>query len=207
MNKKLLVYCLTAIFFSAACIIKPERKFVGAPVVQYLNAQGQLYGLRIKTGFGFVDEAGKIWVVPDGVIIDSTSLPEQARTLAGSPYTADYRNAFIVHAYHCKHKQEKWLAIHRMFFEACLTTGVDEPTAKMMYAALYAYAPRWEANFIVDYEAGVHKRIITSFETTYPDTTFETDCQWIRNTNPSLDAIDARLKGSLTFTQIRKAPR
>nr|WP_293838529.1 DUF1353 domain-containing protein [uncultured Arsenicibacter sp.] len=206
MTRNLFFFCFV-VLLCATAFHGQKRHFSGDIRIEPLVNNGSIRVLRVKAPFAFIDTAGKIWVVPQNVLVDSTSLPQQVRQIAGSPYTAAYRNAFVVHKYHCDHKQETWQAVHRMFFEACLTTGADEHMAKTMYAAMYAYGPRWETKFVIDYEAGVRKRIVTTYETLYPEAAFADDRQWINDTNPSLTAIDARIKEKLTFAAIRTGTR
>jgi hypothetical protein len=67
-------------------------------------------------------------------------------SVAGSPYTGEYRNASVVHDVACVKRDHSWQDVHRMFYEACRAGGVGEQKAKLMYAAVYHFGPKWTAS-------------------------------------------------------------
>ena len=65
-------------------------------------------------------------------------------SIIGGPYEGKYRFASIVHDRYCvDHGGRTWKEVHRMFHHACLAGGTDPQLAKLMYAAVYHFGPRW----------------------------------------------------------------
>ncbi len=93
--------------------------------------------------FGFRDDGGKSWMVPAGTIVDGASIPRPLWAVIGGPFEGKYRNASVIHDYGCDKETEVWHQVHRVFYEAMLTSGVDAIQAKIMYLAVYHFGPRW----------------------------------------------------------------
>jgi Protein of unknown function (DUF1353) len=55
----------------------------------------------------------------------------------------EYRNASVVHDVACDTRDHPWQDVHRMFYEACRAGGVGEQKAKLVYAAVYHFGPKW----------------------------------------------------------------
>jgi len=113
--------------------------FVGE-VVATLLPDGR--NLKLVQDFRYVDPEGKVWDVPPGTETDGASVP-QAFWLAFPPFTGKYRQAAVVHDRYCQTKERTWKATHRVFYDAMITAGVDETTAKVLYGAVYYMGPRW----------------------------------------------------------------
>lgn len=119
-------------------------KFEGRIVVQWLEDEGSDRRMKVLEPFAFVDDNGKKWSVPKGIIVDGASIPAVFWSMVGPPFVGDYRYASVVHDYYCMTRQETWRATHKMFYEASLFGGVSLIKAKVMYAAVYAGGPRWK---------------------------------------------------------------
>src|SRR5262245_35717189 len=74
---------------------------------------------------------------------DGASIPQLFWTVVGGPLDGQYRNASIVHDVGCVRMTDKWEDVHLMFYEACRCGGVPENKAKVVYAAVYHWGPRW----------------------------------------------------------------
>ena len=98
--------------------------------------------MRLEQPFGYVDPKGKHWDVPAGEETDGASIPK-AFWLMSPPFTGKYREAAVIHDYYCRKQAESWQATHNVFFDAMRAGGVDERTAKVMFAAVYNFGPRW----------------------------------------------------------------
>ncbi|MCD1117579.1 DUF1353 domain-containing protein [Chryseobacterium turcicum] len=161
-------------------------KFIGDVTVQWLN-DGR--SMKLKREFSYIDPDGKLWKVPKNTVVNGASIPQAFWTIIGGPYEGKYRNASVVHDYHCDKKIEKWQDVHLMFYHACLTGGTSITKAKIMYAAVYAGGPRWDTTIIKN---GKEKIITTStVSTSSNEMKIVTD--WIESTNPSLEEINKRL--------------
>lgn len=91
----------------------------------------------------FVDARGKVWDAPKGHIIDGASIPQEAWSLVGGPYSGKYRNASVIHDAACDRKNRHWKLVHRVFYEAMRASGVPEGEARLKYSAVYNFGPRW----------------------------------------------------------------
>jgi len=92
----------------------------------------------------YVDPAGVEWFAPAGSRTDGASIPQIAWTLVGGPYEGKHRKAAVFHDVACVEKTKPWEQVHRMFYSAMQAAGVPELTAKQMFAAVYAFGPKWE---------------------------------------------------------------
>ena len=101
--------------------------------------------MKLLDDFGYADAAGNTWKAEKGHEIDGASIPQVFWTFIGGPFEGKYRNASVVHDYECDVKQRPWRAVHRMFYNASRCGGVEETKAKVMYAAVYHFGPRWGA--------------------------------------------------------------
>jgi Protein of unknown function (DUF1353) len=113
--------------------------FVGE-VVATLLPDGR--NLKLVQDFGYIDPRGKHWDVPSGTETDGASVP-QAFWVAFPPFTGKYRQAAVVHDRYCQTKERPWKTTHKVFYDAMITAGVDEMTAKVLYGAVYYMGPRW----------------------------------------------------------------
>lgn len=99
---------------------------------------------KLLKDFTFVDAQNRSWVAPAGDTVDGASIPHLFWAVIGGPWEGKYRFASIVHDRYCNvHEGRSWQDVHRMFYEACLAAGTDELLAKIMYAAVYHFGPRW----------------------------------------------------------------
>lgn len=91
----------------------------------------------------YTDPAGVQWAAPKGWTVDGASIPKLAWSIIGGPFEGKYRDASIIHDVACDQKTKPWNAVHEVFYYAMLTSGVDTTTAKIMYAAVFHFGPRW----------------------------------------------------------------
>jgi hypothetical protein len=115
-------------------------RFLGDIITKWLDN-----GIHMEVihPFAYQDSKGKQWLVPAGTHVDGASIPRGLWTIVGSPLTGLYRNASVVHDYFCDVHLEPWRAVHRVFYDAMLTSGVPAARAKLMYLAVYYGGPRW----------------------------------------------------------------
>jgi hypothetical protein len=113
--------------------------FVGSFVAEFGNDGRKV---TLKQPFGYVDPAGITWDVPDGYQTDGASVPTVLWALY-PPFTGEYRSAAVIHDYYCDTKERSWEDTHKVFYFAMRAANVAEKTAKIMYAAVYMFGPRW----------------------------------------------------------------
>jgi len=99
--------------------------------------------MELIENFGFIDPLGLEWPVPSGTRVDGASIPQPLWSIVGSPFTGQYRDASVVHDYYCDTRIRHWAAVHRVFYDAMIVSGVGLARAKIMYAAVYFGGPRW----------------------------------------------------------------
>jgi hypothetical protein len=99
--------------------------------------------MQLMAPFGFQDAQQKKWPVPKGTKVDGASIPQVLWTLIGGPFEGKYREASVVHDFYCDTRTEPWKAVHRVFYEGMLVSGVSGIRAKLMYAAVRHAGPKW----------------------------------------------------------------
>jgi hypothetical protein len=126
---------------SAATVAQSGGKYEGVVKTEWLRDGRRM---KLLDDFAYVDPAGKRWKAKRNSTIDGASIP-QAFWGTGGPYEGSYREASVVHDYYCDEapKTATWQAVHRMFFDGMLASGVDRARALVMYGAVYRFGPRW----------------------------------------------------------------
>ena len=177
-------------------------QFQGSVVVEWISGDGPDRDMRLREPFTYVDSAGKVWRVPAGAVVNGASIPRVLWNTVGPPFVGDYRRASVVHDYFCDDRTEPWQAVHRMFYEGCLTGGVSETRAKLMYAAVYAAGPRWSdpggrslrrpggADDSGLEQLGADKPVQRALH----DEKLRELGAWIESANPSLEEIEERME-------------
>jgi hypothetical protein len=115
--------------------------FPRPPVVQLLDDGRRL---QLLEDFAYIDPRGRLWSAPKDSVVDGASIPQVFWSITGGPLEGKYRNASIVHDVACDRRTVPWEQVHMMFYEACRCGGVPENQAKLLYAAVYHFGPRWE---------------------------------------------------------------
>ena len=99
--------------------------------------------LELTHPFAFIDPKEKLWGVPTGARVDGASIPQAFWSVIGGPFEDKYREASIIHDHYCEVKSETWEDVHLVFYNAMRASGVGSLQAKLMYAAVYNFGPRW----------------------------------------------------------------
>lgn len=114
-------------------------KFLGNIVVKW-SEDGR--DMVLMQPFTFIDPSGLNWTAPEGTKTDGASVPRVLWSLYG-PFEGKYREAAVLHDYYCESQLRTWQATHNMFYDAMRASGVSERDAKIMWAAVYSFGPRW----------------------------------------------------------------
>lgn len=152
-------------------------RFVGSVKTEWIEADRRM---RLLEDFAYIDSKGVTWTAPKGSIVDGASIPRPLWTVVGSPFTGEYRNASVVHDTACDTRARPWKDVHRMFYEASRSGGVGEEKAKVLYAAVYHFGPRWAANGTP----------IMFARSRPPDDEFRELKSFVETSNPSLEEIE-----------------
>jgi hypothetical protein len=115
-------------------------EFVGKVVVEWLP-DGR--NMKLVEHFAYVDPLGRKWNAPAGSVVNGASIPQFAWSIIGGPFEGRYRDASVIHDVACKNKDRPWQDVHEAFYMAMLASGVETLRAKVMYAAVYHFGPRW----------------------------------------------------------------
>ena len=118
--------------------------FSGNPVLSW-DPDGRT--MLLVEDFTYMDQASTKWTAIRSARVDGASIPQLFWSLIGGPFEGQYRNASIVHDTECTAPyKHRWQAVHEMFYNASRAGGVDWLKAKVMFAAVYHFGPRWEFN-------------------------------------------------------------
>lgn len=118
----------------------PHGHFLGRVVASW-NDDGRT--MELQEAYAYVDPDGQAWAAPKGSQIDGASIPQAAWSIVGGPFEGKYRNASVVHDVACAVRSRTWQSTHLAFYLGMRASQVDEDTAKLLYAAVYHYGPRW----------------------------------------------------------------
>lgn len=140
------VAVLLSLVASSAYGAQPARTcnpgYVGTLVLTP-DANGR--SMTLQAPYAFRDRACHLWRVPKGAAVDGASIPRWLWSVVGGPWDGAYRNASVIHDWHCVERTRPWRAVHRVFFDGMIASGVGSKKAKMMYLAVYYGGPRWDA--------------------------------------------------------------
>jgi hypothetical protein len=165
--------------------------FSGRVVAEWLvpTTDNAARDMRLVEPFAFRDSSGTDWNVPSGTIINGASIPQILWSLAGSPFTGNYRRASVIHDHYCATKERPWRAVHRVFYDAMRADGVGVKQAKIYYAAVYGGGPRWSP--IAGAAPGAPKFTVASPR--FSEESLRDVEQWIEASDPALDEIENRV--------------
>lgn len=104
----------------------------------------------LLASFAYMDPTGKRWEAPAGTVVNGASIPGYLWSIIGSPWTGKYREASVIHDYYCETKKAPWKLVHQVFYTAMLANAVDPVQARIMYAAVYRFGPRWDFEYAPD---------------------------------------------------------
>jgi Protein of unknown function (DUF1353) len=99
--------------------------------------------MQLVQPFAFVDGEARRWNAPAQHTINGASIPRALWSIVGGPYEGQYRLASVVHDVACDVKEARFQDVHRMFFAAAVAAGTGRTRAKVMYAAIFHFGPRW----------------------------------------------------------------
>jgi Protein of unknown function (DUF1353) len=177
--------------FPSQAIAKMQGHFSGEPILQ---PTGDGRNMRLVEDFSYTDANGATWTAQKGTVTDGASIPTALWPIIGSPFTGKYLNAAIIHDHFCANQRRPWQQVHRLFHEGMLAGGVGQTMAKMMYAGVYAFGPRWrdEAGWCFGTpcaEAGVSLDGATA-QHQFNQSVFEEAQHLAQRSDSSLDEID-----------------
>lgn len=120
--------------------------FVGRVVAEWLSGGREM---KLVEPFSYISPKNMLWDAPTGSIVDGASIPRFAWSIIGGPFEGKYRNASVIHDVACVRRDHTWQDVHEAFYTAMLASDVDTTIAKIMYAAVYHFGPRWDRRVTV----------------------------------------------------------
>jgi len=188
-------------------------RYEGTLVVSFLSD-----GRRVQLiqPFAYVDGANRRWETPKDAIVDGASIPRPLWTLIGGPFEGKYRDASVIHDWYCDLRNRPWKQVHRVFYEAMLTSGVEAAQAKLMYAGVYLGGPRWSETVVHNTGLGrppgavigfgvinearppAATRRLTTYQMPTRDEDFTSLAERLAGKDLSLDEIDSLVDHSLS---------
>jgi uncharacterized protein DUF1353 len=126
---------------TSLCHAQTFGKYIGTVQTEWLDNDDRR--MRLLAPFAYVDPNGITWTAPKGWVIDGASIPVFAWSVIGGPFNGKYRDASVIHDVACDQKLQPWESVHEAFFNAMMASGVEPWRAKVMYAAVYHFGPRW----------------------------------------------------------------
>jgi hypothetical protein len=111
--------------------------FSGTPKTDWLTDPGaEDRNMKLLEDFSYTDPDGKVWLAPIRSVVNGASIPRPLWSTVGSPYTADYRRASIVHDVACDSLDISRKDADVMFFHACRAGGCNPMQARILYAGV-----------------------------------------------------------------------
>lgn len=182
--------------------------FTGRVIAIWQTEAGPDRTMQITEDFTYTDPSGLVWTAPAGISIDGASIPSFAWSFL-SPYIGDYRRASVVHDHYCRPPyQQTWRKTHRMFYNAARADGLGAVTAATMYAAIYAFGPRWAdpVTGVMALAAAERDRLSEMLAappaatdmvwSQISETEFGRIARWIESDGPTLAQIEAQIDGA-----------
>lgn len=120
-------------------------RYEGNPAFEWLSDGRHM---KLLNDFTYFDPADEAWPVPAGAQVDGASIPRLLWGIIGGPFAGSYRNASVIHDWYCDIRSRPWKKVHKMFYNAMLTSGVSELQAKVMFAGVYYKGPRWNETVV-----------------------------------------------------------
>jgi hypothetical protein len=193
--------------FRSTVAAKEWGKFPVPARVELLDDGRQV---RLLEDFVYLDPRGKVWMATKDSIVNGASIPKAFWTISGGPFEGKYRNASIVHDEACVRMSEPSQNVHLMFYEACRCGGVPEFEAKVLYAAVYHFGPKWTIRPVMEKMTRIgpdnEEKVVTVTRTVPtlerptqdpPTAARDKFDEYIKNKNPSLADIEALNPDSL----------
>lgn len=99
--------------------------------------------MRLLERLDFRDRSGRLWFAPKGAVVNGASIPWFFRRAVGCPFSGQYRDASVLHDYHCDIQFYHSVDVHHMFWEKMRSDGVGPCRAWIMWAAVRWFGPRF----------------------------------------------------------------
>jgi hypothetical protein len=187
-----------------------DAEFSGKVVLEVLDDLALDHKLRLLQDFAFHDERGRVWLAPQGAVLDGWSIPRELRALPGLPLESEYRKSAVVHDFHSRARTQPWRDVHRMLYFAALTEGIPPSEANVLYMTVYASGWRWEPKPSSCYGSCHAAAELLTWRPDAKAAELEPIAAWLQQSFPRLEEIDKRVDAALKrpgphlFAQVRQ---
>ena len=135
----------------ALCLFRDTPVELDTGEEHFFGDTGMPY-YRMRRALTFTDGTGRTWRAPAGTLTDGASIPPVFHDLIGPPRTPEFLQAAAIHDAYCGMGNETletfhlhgWEDVHRMFYDALVSSETGRVRAKIMFAAVYLAGPRWD---------------------------------------------------------------
>ncbi len=188
----LLILYGPTLFFPTSALVGDDG--FGTFTTPLLVEADQVSGRKLKLleDFIYIDPEGNSWITPAGHSVDGASIPRVFWSITGGPFSGKYRASSVIHDYYCDAKTRPWEDVHRNFYFGMRASGVEENKAKLMFAAVHAFGPRWEA-----YRTS-NKTMIANYKVRNVDGAYEELVSYLEEGDNDIEAI-IEFSNSLQF--------
>lgn len=135
-----IIFMIAALFVPVLGYAGEWGEFSGGPDTTWLPDHRSML---LLSDFKYVGPDSSVWISPKGSTVDGASIPKFAWSIIGGPFEGAYRKASVIHDVACDERSKSWQDVHRTFYTAMRAEGTNPITAKIMYAAVYHFGPRW----------------------------------------------------------------
>lgn len=144
----------------------------------------------------YTDPDGVVWIAPAGAKVNGASIPRAFWSLIGGPFEGRYRKASVLHDVAYDDRSRPWAEVDRMFYNAMRCAGVGPAEAKTMYYSVYRLGHHWKFK-------SRRAKAVAAAQTSESESRAsavnlsEVNAieQWIEQSNPDLNQIEARASG------------
>lgn len=184
---RLVLALLLALVLTQPAASNSTARFEGRFLVEPLD-DGRLF--KLVEEILYFDSDGRQWPVPAGMNTDGASVP-RAAWVVFPPFVGKYRIAAVVHDYYCQTRSRPWEDTHRVFYDAMITAGVDQLSAKTMFAAVWLFGPRWLP------DGSRLRSAMQALPETKQQAHIKSMQEWIGQNEPSLEQIENALNQAI----------
>jgi hypothetical protein len=113
-----------------------------------LSFDSDAYEVTTLGDFGFIDSSGTKWTVPKGTVVDGSSIPRPAWSVAGSPLGSGYVIPSVLHARYYSllaagvEGTPSRKAVDKMLYESLVKAGMSELRASIVYNAARTFGAK-----------------------------------------------------------------
>jgi tetratricopeptide (TPR) repeat protein len=99
--------------------------------------------MMVLETLSYVDAEGIAWTLPEGSVVDFSSIPRVLWPITGSPMEGHGRRAYSIYEYYVDTRSRDSAQLNKTLYYMLLADGVPELQAKTIELAVTQFGPRW----------------------------------------------------------------